>query len=404
MAAPSPTHTPVADLVRRPARASALSEWALLPLRLFLGVTFLYAGIQKLSNPHFFDASSSSSIQAQFAGSVATSPLGSLLHHLQGGAVAFGAIIALSEVAIGLGTLVGLLSRTAAFGGVVLSSTLFLTVSFHSTPYFTGADIVFFFAWMPLVIAPGGRLSLDGWIARRAHEEAGEGDPSVVPVTFATVRTVCGAYQDGHCSARTDHACIPGGCPFLEGTLNPAARNSETIETAERVSRRAVMLTATSAGIATGAGVVIAGAAVGAGRVSSSKTTGTTQLTEVTTTTSPHTTTTMAGETTTTVPPGVNLGPASAVAVNSSASFTLSTNGDPGLVIHTTDGKFVAYDATCPHAGCPVGYQPSMDLIVCGCHGSQFQPSTGEVVQGPAQSGLTALTITEANGNLYVQE
>ena len=33
------------------------SERVLLPLRLFLGITFLYAGIQKLTDPQFFNPS-----------------------------------------------------------------------------------------------------------------------------------------------------------------------------------------------------------------------------------------------------------------------------------------------------------------------------------------------------------
>src|ERR1035441_6358681 len=43
---------------RPPVRAWELSEWALLPLRLFLGVTFTFAGLQKLANPNFFDSKS----------------------------------------------------------------------------------------------------------------------------------------------------------------------------------------------------------------------------------------------------------------------------------------------------------------------------------------------------------
>jgi thiosulfate dehydrogenase [quinone] large subunit len=64
-------------------------------------------------------------------------------------ATPLGIIIALSEVAIGVGTSIGLWGRIAALGGVLLSFTLFLTVSFHASPYYTGADIVFLFAWIP---------------------------------------------------------------------------------------------------------------------------------------------------------------------------------------------------------------------------------------------------------------
>jgi uncharacterized membrane protein YphA (DoxX/SURF4 family) len=41
---------------------------ALVPLRAFLGFTFCLAGLQKLANPGFFDASNPASIQAQLAG------------------------------------------------------------------------------------------------------------------------------------------------------------------------------------------------------------------------------------------------------------------------------------------------------------------------------------------------
>ncbi len=49
-------------------RALYSAGWVLLPLRVFLGFTFSFAGLQKLANPGFFDASNPASIQAQLAG------------------------------------------------------------------------------------------------------------------------------------------------------------------------------------------------------------------------------------------------------------------------------------------------------------------------------------------------
>jgi thiosulfate dehydrogenase [quinone] large subunit len=50
-----------------------------------------------------------------------------------------------------------------------------------------------------------------------------------------------------------------------------------------------------------------------------------------------------------------------------------------------------------------VAYQAAAKIIACPCHGSEFNPKTGAVVQGPATSGLTPITITKgANGDLYV--
>ena len=56
---------------------------ALLPLRLFLGATFFYAALDKLTDPAFFDPGAPTSIGQQMAGYVRTgSPLSSLLTNL----------------------------------------------------------------------------------------------------------------------------------------------------------------------------------------------------------------------------------------------------------------------------------------------------------------------------------
>ena len=114
-----------------PVRAWALSEWALIPLRLFLGVTFLYGGLMKLSNPNFLNAKSPISIQQQLVASIRISPIHSLISPLTHFAKPLGIFIAFAELAIGLGTLFGLWTRIAALGGAFLSLNLFLTVSFH---------------------------------------------------------------------------------------------------------------------------------------------------------------------------------------------------------------------------------------------------------------------------------
>src|ERR1700726_374606 len=80
---------------RPPPRARYLAGWALLPLRVFLGGTFLFAGLQKLTNPGFFTASNPTSIQAQLAGAARRSPIHGLLSHLGHLAVPLGIAIAL---------------------------------------------------------------------------------------------------------------------------------------------------------------------------------------------------------------------------------------------------------------------------------------------------------------------
>jgi thiosulfate dehydrogenase (quinone) large subunit len=80
---------------------------ALLPLRAFLGFTFCFAGLQKLANPRFFDAANPASIQAQLEGAARRSPIHALISPLTHVAVPLGILIALGELAVGVGTLLG---------------------------------------------------------------------------------------------------------------------------------------------------------------------------------------------------------------------------------------------------------------------------------------------------------
>ena len=371
-----------------PPKATALDEWALLPLRFFLGFTFLYAGLQKVANPNFFLASSPISIQNQLAGAERQSPIHGLLHAMLPYAGTIGWIIAFAEIAIGLGTLLGFLSRTAAIGGAVLSFNLFLAISFHSSPYFVGADIVFFLAWLPLALAPGGRqLSLDGYISRVVRAKESVAPDDVVAVDFATIRSLCGKYVESNhtCRAQSGAACGSQGCPVLRDR----AAASVTSVSIER--RRVVVTGATAAGLSAAAVILGGGvAAVGKmiGNAASSPST---------------TTTTTAGPTGTTGSGSSNLlGDASGIPVGSSAVFTNPTTGDPGIIIHRGTNDWVAYDTVCPHAGCTVGWQPGSPYMVCPCHGSQFQLTNGDVLNGPAPHGLTAIAIQERNGKLYL--
>jgi thiosulfate dehydrogenase (quinone) large subunit len=395
-----------------PPRAWALSGWALVPLRAFLGITFCFAGLQKLANPNFFNANSPSSIQAQLIASIRISPLHQLLGHLLGFAVPIGIIIALAELAVGLGTILGLWTRVAAAGGMVLAITLFLTVSFHSSPYYTGADIVFVFAWIPLVLAgSGGVLSLDGVIAARVADEYDLGPPAIVPVRFSLVQQVCGHYDNDSCNARSGGRCDVRGCPFL--SADPAGLTSIVKQGGlDSIGRRSVVLGGTAVVAAAVAGGVVAGAAAGLGRVvggvespgNQSVTlapshTGTSGASGTgATTTTPATSTP-----TTTAHAGTPVGQASQIPVGGAASFTDPKTGDPGLVLQLEKDHFVAYDAICPHAGCTVGYSSAARLIVCPCHGSEFDPNTGAVVSPPAAQGLSSIKVAvDANGQLVV--
>src|SRR5437764_873291 len=150
--------------------SAVASRSALLPLRLFLGVTFTYAGLQKLANPAYLDAHSPTSVQATMLALRHQSPIGWLLALSAHAPVLVGVSIALGELAVGLATLVGLWVRVTAIGGLLLSLTFFLTVSFHTRPYYYGSDIVFVFAWtVPLIAGRWPAPTADGLITRQAR-------------------------------------------------------------------------------------------------------------------------------------------------------------------------------------------------------------------------------------------
>lgn len=393
-----------------------MAGWALLPLRAFLGITFVFAGLQKLANPAFFNAANPASIQAQLAAARRISPLHGLCGPLLHVAVLVGLVIAFGELAVGLGTLLGFLTRGAAVGGLVLSFLLFLTVSYHSHPYYTGSDIVFVFAWMPLVIAgTGDVLSADAVLAHRVRTGMGAEPNALTPVPFAVVRRVCGQFEDGRCQARNGQLCAPGPCPFLAQQPVHTRRIDQTELDRRTVLARGGAAAGLSAVVLVGGGLVaglgrLFGSSSPGGSSAPALGSGTPPTSSKSTPTS-TTTTSSAGSPSTTapsttppsVPPGTKVGPAKDVPVGGAASFQDPSSGDPSLVVQPQAGTFLAFDAVCPHAGCTVEYSNTSRLFVCPCHGSEFNGRTGAVEVGPAQSGLTRLQIAEgSDGQLYV--
>ena len=170
-----PAPTPVRDRTRgavADGRNDGVRDWSLWPLRLFLGVTFAFAGLQKLANPAYLDPSSPTSVQRQILSLQHQSPIGWMLAISSHAPRLVGVLIALGELAVGLATLLGLWVRVAAAGGLLLALTFFLTVSYHTSPYYYGSDIVFVFAWtIPLISGSWPAPTLDGWIRRRARTD-----------------------------------------------------------------------------------------------------------------------------------------------------------------------------------------------------------------------------------------
>ncbi len=74
----------------------------------------------------------------------------------------------------------------------------------------------------------------------------------------------------------------------------------------------------------------------------------------------------------------------------------------PALLIHFTDGTWVALGAVCTHLGCTVEYQPARNIIHCACHGGEYDPRTGQNVAGPPPKPLPKYQVAVAADGVVV--
>lgn len=369
-------------------KGSNWGRWVLVPLRLFLGVTFVYAGVQKLTDPQFFNSTARGYIGRQIAGFATGSPLHPfLLNVALPHAMLFGALVAYGELAIGLGTLLGLLLRPASFFGLLLNLLFFLSADWRVFPYFYGSDLVYLFGWLTLLLAGPAQQALpalDTWLVLRLVERAQPREQprraayyawlfgvKVAPTMYPQMQTVSSSFtvQQGAQLNRRN---------FLWGLASGGAAMLALTWLAETLH----LLPGTGAGTPTNPPVAQVTPTLG----------------------SP-----VAGGT----PGGNNPAPGGVIAkindvpVNSAFSFTLPANGDPAVLIHLNNGQFVAYDALCTHAGCLVDFDPASHQLICPCHGASFDPTrSAAVLTGPAQTPLARvpLKVNQGAGTISLGE
>ncbi len=75
------------------------------------------------------------------------------------------------------------------------------------------------------------------------------------------------------------------------------------------------------------------------------------------------------------------------------------TSRGPVVVTRPSEDEYLAFDARCPHAGCTVA-EVLENTINCNCHGSTFDGSSGDVLGGPAKSGLEPVSILVSDGDI----
>jgi thiosulfate dehydrogenase [quinone] large subunit len=150
---------------------SVFSASLLWPLRIFMGATFLYAGLQHLTDPAYFDPSKPGYIGNLVSQYAVGSPIHNfLLGLVVPNAVSFGYAVGIGESLIGIATLLGLFYRLASFAGLLLNLTFFLSATWNAFPFYFGSDIVFVMCWLTLlIVGPQPKQSVDGVLANHYH-------------------------------------------------------------------------------------------------------------------------------------------------------------------------------------------------------------------------------------------
>jgi thiosulfate dehydrogenase (quinone) large subunit len=323
--------------------------WVLLPLRLFLGVTFVFAALQKLANPSFFDGSSQGSVQAQMHAVAPASPIGPLVELSLHAGWLVGLLIALGELAVGLGTLLGLRARLAAAGGMLLALSFFLTVSWTTSPYYYGADIVFFFAWTPFVaVGAAGVMSLEGFLAERIRSPGGDATRTAALERRAVVSAAVGA------------ACLAGLTAALGRVIGGAASPPGSM-VAGSADRRPPHTPHPS------------------GREASRHSAGR-------------------------PPAGMHpVADGGSVRIGQGIRFSDPATGQPAWLIRSGSSRYDAFSAICTHAGCTVDYDSSVKQFVCPCHGGSYSARDGHVLGGPPPSPLPRIKLAWSGKQVYTR-
>ncbi len=73
------------------------------------------------------------------------------------------------------------------------------------------------------------------------------------------------------------------------------------------------------------------------------------------------------------------------------------------IAVANVDGTFYAFDDTCTHMACSLaGGDLEETTVICPCHGSEFDVTSGAVLQGPAREPVETYETRVEGGSLEV--
>ena len=78
--------------------------------------------------------------------------------------------------------------------------------------------------------------------------------------------------------------------------------------------------------------------------------------------------------------------------------------GGKKIALANIDDEFFAIDDTCSHEQCSLGTDGFLDgnVVTCGCHGAQFDMTSGKVLSLPAPTDVSSYTVKVENGDVFI--
>jgi thiosulfate dehydrogenase [quinone] large subunit len=327
-------------------------------LRIFLGGTMLYAGLDKvILDPRFLQPDGVGSIGDTLRLFVtAGGPLAPLVSAVAvGQPVLIGAVMAGTQVLVGALLLSGSWVRLGALLGAAISLSLALTASWGVSPYYYGNDLPYLVAFIALAAIGDGGVLRAGAPVTRGHD----------PQRRAALFTGGGALLALLALVALDRSRL-AGLLAQNGGSDPTASPSASASASEAPAASATpgsdedgekddddddddgakspkpSESASGGGGGGSVGTVIAGgSSIGAGQ-----------------------------------------------ALNFSA-------GGTAAVLLKDGGTFRAFERACTHQGTLVEWEPANGSFYCNNHGARFS-ATGDAIVGPARTALRPITVSVA--------
>jgi thiosulfate dehydrogenase [quinone] large subunit len=312
-------------------------------LRLFLGGTMLYAGVDKMIlDARFLQEDGVGSIGETLRLFVtAGGPLAPLVEALAvGQPVLIGVVMAGAQLVVGALLLSGSWVRAGAVLGALISLSLALTASWGVSPYYYGNDLPYLVAFLALAaIGDGGVLRAGAPLTRgydpnrRAALFTGGGMLVSLLALIAIDRFRLASLVTPNSGANAS--------PTLEATLAPSSGAPSPSAAASETP--AGTASPTPRPSATGGGAV--GGTLIAG----------------------------------------------ADALSAGQALNFSAGGTAAVLLK--DGEtYRAFERACTHQGTNVDWEPANGSFFCGNHGARFS-AAGDAIVGPARTPLRPITV-----------